>query len=168
MIRRLPREESGYSLVEVLASIVLLTLAILPMVGMFDMSLNGAVRGSNYDKARALAQKQLEQAQSLSYGTVRTDFPNAPCTFDDNSGLCAAEDLEVPVAEDPDGEYDSFRYTIRKQYVEPDDTGGFIDSEDGSDTGMMQITVDVGWDGDFDWDDDGYDPGYAATTIKVR
>jgi Tfp pilus assembly protein PilV len=163
LIRRLQREESGYSLVEVLASIILLTLAILPMVGMFDMGLNGAIRGSNYDKARALAQKQLEQAQSLSYATVRTEFPNAPCTFDDNSGLCAAEDLE-----DPDGEFDRFRYTVRKQYVEPNDTGGFDNSEDGSDTGMMQITVDVGWDGDFDWDDDGYDPGYTATTIKVR
>ena len=30
---------------------------------------------------------------------------------------------------------------------------------------MMQITVDVGWSGDLDWP---YDPGYAATTIKVR
>ena len=165
MIRRLPREESGYSLVEVLASIVILTLAILPMVGMFDMGLNGAIRGSNYDKARALAQKQLEQAQSLSYGTVRTAFPNAPCAFD-GAGLCAAEDLEVPVAEDPDGEFDRFRYTIRKQYVEPsDDDSEFVPSDDGSDTGMMQITVDVGWSGDLDWP---YDPGYAATTIKVR
>ena len=161
MIRKLLREESGYSLVEVLASIIILTVVIIPMVGMFDVSLNAATEGSNYDKARALAKKQLEQAQSLSYGTVRTAFPNAPCTFS-ASGLCAAEDLEVPVAEDPDGEFDRFRYTIRKQYVEPDGNA-FVNADD--DTGMMQVTVDVGWDGDFDWP---YDPGYTATTIKVR
>ena len=116
------REESGYSLVEVMASIIILAIAILPMVAMFDTGLNGATRGSNYDKARALAKKQLEQAQSLSYGTVRTSFPNAPCAFDDD-GLCEVENLEVPVAEDPDGEFDHFRYAIRKQYVEPNDNG---------------------------------------------
>ena len=33
------RGESGYSLVEVMASIIILSLAILPMVGMFDMGL---------------------------------------------------------------------------------------------------------------------------------
>lgn len=154
------REESGYSLVEVMASLMILAIAILPMFAMFDTGLHAATRGSNYDIARALANKQLEQAQSLSYGTVRTAFPNAPCAFD-NNGLCAAEDLEVPVAEDPNGEFDRFRYTIRKQYVDPDN--GFASVED--DSAMMQITVDVGWTRDVDWP---YDPGYTATTLKVR
>ncbi len=159
MIRRLPREESGYSLIEVVASITLLALAILPMVGMFDMGLNGAIRGSNYDKARALAQKQLEQAQSLSYGTVRTAFPNAPCAFD-GSGRCEVGNREVPAAEDPGGEFDRFRYAIRKQYVEPNGNG-FVNAED--DTGMMQITVVVGWGGAaFNA------TTYTATTLKVR
>ena len=153
------REESGYSLVEVLASIIILAIAILPLVGMFDMGLNSATRGSNYDIARSLAKKQLEQARSLSYGTVRTSFPNAPCTFD-NGGLCEVESLEVPVAEDPEGEFDHFRYAIRKQYVEPSGDG-FVPADD--DTGMMQITVDVGWGGeDFD------EATYTATTLKVR
>ncbi len=152
------REETGYSLVEVMVSIVLLAIAILPMMAMFDTGLHSANMGSNYDKARALANKQLEQAQSLSYGTVRTAFPNAPCTFD-NNGLCEVENLEVPAAEDPNGEFDRFRYVIRKQYVEPDN--GFVNAED--DTGMMQITVEVGWGGDaFD------DVTYTATTLKVR
>ncbi len=56
------RGESGYSLMEVMVSIMLLTIAIIPMVAMFDMGLNAATRGSNHDKARALAKKQLEQA----------------------------------------------------------------------------------------------------------
>jgi Tfp pilus assembly protein PilV len=153
------KDESGYSLVEVMASIMILTIAIIPMVGMFDMGLNAATRGSNYDKARALAKKQLEQAQSLSYGTVRTNFPNAPCTFT-NSGLCEAENLEIPTVEDPDGELDNFRYAIRKQYVTPSGST-FVNAND--DTGMMQIAVEVGWGGDsFD------DITYRATDIKSR
>jgi Tfp pilus assembly protein PilV len=149
-------EESGYSLVEVMASIMILTIAILPMVGMFDTGLNLANKGSNYDMARALAKKQLEQAQSLSYGEVRTAFPNAPCTFD-GSGLCEVEDLQ-----DPDPEFANFRYAIRKQYVEPSGNT-FIAADD--DTGMMQITVEVIWGGD-DFDDN--IRKYTATDLKVR
>ena len=152
-------EESGYSLVEVMASIMILAIAILPMFAMFDTGLHSANRGSNYDRARALANKQLEQAQSLSYGTVRTSFPNAPCAFD-NNGRCEVGNLEVPAAEDPGGEFDNFRYAIRKQYVEPNGNG-FVNADD--DTGMMQITVAVGWGGAaFN------DVTYTATTLKVR
>jgi len=147
-------EESGYSLVEVMASIMILAIAILPMFAMFDTGLHSANRGSNYDKARALANKQLEQASSLSYGTVRTNFPNAPCTFD-NNGLCAVGNLQ-----DPDGEFDNFRYAIRKQYVEPSGDG-FVNADD--DTGMMQIRVVVGWGGAaFNA------TTYTSTTLKVR
>jgi len=157
LIRRLPREESGYSLVEVLASIIILTLAILPMVGMFDMGLTSATRGSNYDKARALANKQLEQAQGLSYNTVRLNFPNAPCAFilppALNAGLCEATNLQ-----DPDSEFNNFRYTIRKQYV---NGSTFANAPD--DTGMMKITVVVGWGGN-----NFNETTYTATDIKTR
>jgi prepilin-type N-terminal cleavage/methylation domain-containing protein len=153
------REESGYSLVEVMVSIVILAIAILPMFTMFDTGLKSANRGSNYDKARALANKQLEQAQSLSYGTVRTAFPNAPCACD-NNGRCEVGNREVPAAEDPGGEFDRFRYAIQKQYVEPNGNG-FVNADD--DTGMMQITVVVSWGGAaFN------DVTYTATTLKVR
>jgi prepilin-type N-terminal cleavage/methylation domain-containing protein len=149
-------EEPGYSLVEVMVSVVILTIAILPMMAMFDTGLHSANMGSNYDKARALANKQLELTQSLSYGTVRTDFPNAPCTFD-GSGLCEAENLQ-----DPDGEFANFRYAIRKQYVAPsEDEDEFVNAED--DSAMMQITVEVGWGGDnFD------DRTYTTTALKSR
>jgi prepilin-type N-terminal cleavage/methylation domain-containing protein len=152
LIRRLLNDERGYSLVEVMASIIILAIAILPMVGMFDMGLTSATRGSNYDKARALANKQLEQSQSLSYNAVRTNFPNAPCTFD-GSGLCEATDLQ-----DPDSEFDHLRYTIRKQYV-----NGSTIADASDDTGMMKITVVIGWGGNnFD------DTTYTATDIKTR
>ena len=122
------------------------------MFGMFDMGLESATTGSNYDKARALANKQLEQAQSLSYDTVRTNFPNAPCTFS-VSGLCEATNRQ-----DPDSEFDHLRYTIRKQYV---NGSTFANAND--DTSMMKITVVVGWGGNsFD------DTTYTATDIKTR
>lgn len=52
MFRKRLREESGYSLVEVMVSIIILAIAILPMASMFDMGLNSATAGSKYDKAR--------------------------------------------------------------------------------------------------------------------
>lgn len=167
MISRL-KSEGGYTLVEVMVAIMILLIAIIPMVSMFDTGLNAATRASNYDKARALAKKQLETSQSLPYASVRTSFPNAPCTFDTN-GLCAVGNLEVPDAEDPptaeapDGEFGHLRYAIEKQFVKPNpaDDSEFVNAAD--DTGMMKITVEVGWGGaDFD------DVTYTATDIKVR
>src|SRR5919107_4734780 len=83
-VKRL-REEFGYSLVEVMVSIIILAVAIIPMVGMFDMGLNLAIKGSNYDKARALANLKLEQAKSLPFDTsdvtvqdLKDNFPEPP------------------------------------------------------------------------------------------
>src|SRR5204863_2984077 len=58
------RGEAGYSLVEVMASIVILAIAIIPMVGMLDMGLKTATSGSNYDRARALANTNLEKIKA--------------------------------------------------------------------------------------------------------
>ena len=58
-----------------MVSIIILAIAILPMVGMFDMGLNSATTGSNYDKARALANLKLEEAKSLPFETVKDNFP---------------------------------------------------------------------------------------------
>ena len=53
-----------------------------------------------------------------------------------------------------------FRYAVRKQYVAPSGST-FVNADD--DTGMMQITVEVGWGGDsFD------DNEFTATDIKAR
>lgn len=137
-----------------MASIIILSIAIIPMVGMFDMGLNAATRGSNYDKARSLAKKQMEIAQSLSYAGVKNNFPNAPCTFD-GSGLCEATNLT-----DPDAEFSNFRYTIRKQYVELSGTN-FVNNN--NDEGYMQITVIVGWGGaSFN------DTTYTTTSVKAK
>src|SRR3712207_5496136 len=133
---------------------MILTIAIIPMVSMFDMGLRTATSGSNYDKARALAEKHLENAQSLPYGTVKTNFPSgAPCAFG-ASGSCEVSDLQDPAVP-------SFRYTIRKQYVQLNAGGSFVSTSE--DKGMMRLTVVVGWGGA------GFnDSSYTATGIKAR
>ncbi|CAN5888271.1 hypothetical protein BH23ACT11_BH23ACT11_16040 [soil metagenome] len=68
MIRRL-NSESGYSLVEVMVAIMLLGLAIIPMVSMFDAGLRAAVLGSNYDQARVTAGEELAEIQALPFDT---------------------------------------------------------------------------------------------------
>jgi Tfp pilus assembly protein PilV len=54
-------------MVEVMAAIMILTLAILPMVGMFAAALRAAVLGGKYDKARTLADEKLEEIRVLPY-----------------------------------------------------------------------------------------------------
>jgi prepilin-type N-terminal cleavage/methylation domain-containing protein len=70
--------ESGYSLVEVLAAIVILTVAIIPMVAMFDAAFRAMSTSGDYDVARACAGQKLEQARSLPYETL-SGLPDGTC-----------------------------------------------------------------------------------------
>jgi prepilin-type N-terminal cleavage/methylation domain-containing protein len=159
LIRRRLNEESGYSMIEVMVSIMILAIAIIPMVGMFDMGLNHARTGSNYDKARTLANTKLEQAKMLDYETVRTTFPSqatsgnvAPSGSNNSitsspvtSGSGPGRDPRVP---------QGLSYVVTKQYLQQppnDDLDGediFRPSPDGAtDTGLLKITVRVSWSG---------------------
>ncbi len=73
MIRSI-KDEGGYSLVEVMVAIMILAIAIIPMVGMFDTGLKTATAGSNYDKARALANANLEKVMSLPHSTATATY----------------------------------------------------------------------------------------------
>ena len=66
------KNEAGYSLVEVMAAIIILALAILPMVGMFDAGLRSATQGSSYDQAREFANEKLEEVRALPYNKTST------------------------------------------------------------------------------------------------
>lgn len=139
--------EAGYSLVEVMASIVILSIAIIPMVAMFDAGLDAATSGGNYDKARAFANERLERARVLPYETVRDSFPVAPST-PGAGGAYASSELAVPEsARLPAGA----TYTVTKQYVmvPPDPSGASSVSlaDSGADTGMIQVTIAVEWSG---------------------
>jgi prepilin-type N-terminal cleavage/methylation domain-containing protein len=142
------KSESGYSLVEVMASIMILAIAIIPMVSMFDAGLRTATMGGNYDKARAFANQQMEQAKSLSYDAARDSFPAASTTPNPSSSSM----LTVPSAVGlPSGS----TYTVVKRYV---DASGSSFSTAGSDQGLMRITITVNWSGN----------SYTTVGLKAR
>ena len=62
-----------------MVAIMLLTIAILPMVGMFDAAIQAANASGDYDEARTCALQKLEQAKSLPYGTVKNGLPDGVC-----------------------------------------------------------------------------------------
>lgn len=113
LVRRL-QEESGYSLVEVMASIIILALAILPMAGMFDMGLRTATTGSNYDKGRTLANLKLEEAKSLPFDTVKDNFPVNGTTY---SGSGYYQSAWLPESGPAGVDFTNFDYRIEKQYM---------------------------------------------------
>ncbi len=133
---------------EVMVSIMILTIAIIPMVGMFDAGLRASVVGSNYDKARALAKKQTETVHTLSYDTVKNTYPGPSCTpASFSGGLSYTTGCTVPATEDPKDIFSAFTYDVRKQYVTPSAGGAGVQSLPNSttDSGMMRITIEVKW-----------------------
>jgi Tfp pilus assembly protein PilV len=121
--------ESGYSMVEVIAAIVILALAILPMVGMFDAALRAAVLGGNYDKARALANERLEEVRALPYW--------------EPGGAANSVVEKYPPASPATGTDGIFTYTVRTEFVDAD----FSDPSASSPTSQMRVEVEVGWQG---------------------
>ena len=145
-----------------MVSIIILAIAILPMVGMFDMGVRSATSSGKYDKARTLANLKMEEAKSLPYATVKNDFPvpgsSAPDTttgyydsgFISESGPASADFPNPP-----------FQYRVEKQYMVkkfPQTPGSspwnFDTCENdtpsstcNSGTNPISITVTVQWDG---------------------
>jgi prepilin-type N-terminal cleavage/methylation domain-containing protein len=144
LIRRLLNDAAGYSLVEVMVSIMILAIAIIPMVGMLDMGLEMATRSGNYDTARAFANTKLEQAKSISYTQVRNNFPRTgdttPSSFSPAT-IDASTEPGVPAG---------FSYSVRKRYLTPPapnetNTDVTLASAGASDTGIIELTVTVRW-----------------------
>lgn len=125
-----------------MVSILLLSIAIIPMVGMFDTGLKTATTGSNYDKARAFANERLERTKVLSYTQVRDSFPVNPSTPSGTTGVYTSPNPEPipPNAKLPNG-----TYTVRKEYVSVNASGNLVNSGTGSDTRLIRVTVKVNW-----------------------
>jgi prepilin-type N-terminal cleavage/methylation domain-containing protein len=161
LIRSLLRSESGYSLVEVMVSIMILAIAIIPMVGMFDMGLKSATTSGNYDKARALANQQLEKAKSLTYNNVRDSFPSGACV-PNPAATCSG--LSATGAGLPSGS----TYDVSKQFKCLSGSAASCTSLSGStsylansstDQGIIQVTVTVHW---------GSGNSYSTTGVIAR
>jgi hypothetical protein len=116
-------------MVEVMAAIMILALAILPMVGMFDTALRAAVLGGNYDKARALANEKLEEALALPY---REPGGGADSVIE-----------RYPPASPSTGTEGIFTYTVRTRFLDAD----FSTPSNSSPTSQMRVEVEVHWQG---------------------
>lgn len=138
MIRKLLKEESGYSLVEVVVSIFILAAAIIPMVGMFDMGLKSATTGGNYDEARALANASLEKVRALPYADAQTAY--TPVNATPTPGTSVACDQGV---------YDC---SVTTTYVNDALVASPVPPT------KMQVVVTVTWDG----------KSYTTTGLKAR
>ncbi len=119
----------GYSLVEVLVAIAILSLAILPMVGMFDAALRAATLGGNYDKARALANEKLEEIRALPYS--------------DPGGAADSVTEKYPPATPTSGKRGIFTYTVQTKFVD----ASFSTPTDSPPTSQMRVEVEVEWQG---------------------
>ena len=100
-----------------MVAIVVLTIAIVPMAGMFEAALEAANASGDYDEARACAVQKLEQAKSLPYETVAGGLPGGVC--------------------EPSG----FGYRMATRSIGMD-----LDSGSG-DEGLTMVTVTVEWGG---------------------
>ena len=134
MLAKHLKEETGYSLVEVIVAIIILAIAIIPMVGMFDMGLRASAAGSNYDKARMLATERLEKVKALPYykpdpaanSAVEIYHPGTPVSG--TSGI--------------------FSYTVTTTYWRETEGAITADASDNSVVKpMMQVVVRVTWSG---------------------
>lgn len=143
MINRFKCEESGYSLVEVLAAIVILAVAIIPMVGMFDAGLRAASTGGNFDKARAQANQELESIRALPYynkdatnNSAREFYPpaNGDSPPAGNTTPCRTTPLPAGIAS----------CDVRTDFVK---VGPSSVETDGSARSMMRVQVTVRWSG---------------------
>ncbi len=146
MIRRAIDDESGYSLVEVVAAIMILSIAIIPMVGMFDAGLRASVVGSNYDKGRALASEELAEIQALPFS--RSSTPAADSVVEiyppSNGPAPPAGVTRSPVPCTPSVPT-GFDCRVETKYVLQD--GSNIAVPPGIvATSMIQVTVTVRWD----------------------
>lgn len=125
------REESGYSLVEVMVAIMILAIAIIPMVGMFDAGLRAAVLGGNYDTARAFANEKLEETKALSFSDVLVRYPEGsatPCNPAAPSGS--------PIT----------ACSVTTQYMRLG-SGSALEEVNTHETSMLRVTVQVQWNG---------------------
>jgi len=152
------REEAGYTLVEVMASIILLSFAILPMAGMFDMGIESATAGSNYDKARTLANLKLEEAKNLPFDSTNNAVQDLNDNFPELAGTTTAYDGSghyqsawKTVTGPASADFANFKYRIEKQYMaQPpqapvSSSQNFVPSATTPPPKLIRVTVTVQW-----------------------
>jgi hypothetical protein len=121
-------DETGSSLVEVSVAMVVLTLAVVPLVGMLEAGLRAATSSGEYDAARALANEKLEEVRALPY--------SRPSGAADS----AVERYAPPGP--PNATEGDLNLSVRTAFVDGDLSG----PADSPPTGQMRVEVLVTWD----------------------
>ena len=143
--------ESGYSLVEVMVSVILLTIAILPMVSMFDMGLQTTTKGSNYDKSRSLANLKLEEAKSLPFDSTDATIRDVVDNFPEAAGTTttytsgAYESAWKTVTGPASADFTNFQYKVKKEFMEQPTEASVEWVPSSTPTDLIRITVTVQW-----------------------
>src|SRR5215212_3008406 len=135
-----------------MASIILLSFAILPMAGVFDMGIEGATAGSNYDKARTLANLKLEEAKSLPFDSTNNAVQDLNDNFPELAGTTTAYDGSgryqsawKSVTGPASANFANFQYRIEKQYMEVPTASSVQFNTSSAATKLIRVTVTVQW-----------------------
>ena len=138
MVERI-RDESGYSLVEVMVAIMILAIAIIPMVGMFDAGLRAAVLGGNYDKGRAIAHEELEEIRALPFRIDGAPVDSVVEFYPPVNGPTAGGPVTCTAPVDA-----ALTCQIETTYVS---VGSSAITADSAARTMLEVKVTVTWDG---------------------
>lgn len=68
----------GFTLVEVLIVIVLLSLCLIPLMGLFPIQVTHSRSSENFTKDMSLGQKKMEEVKSLLYANFDSFLPGPP------------------------------------------------------------------------------------------
>jgi Tfp pilus assembly protein PilV len=91
-----PRDESGFGLIELLISIVVLQIALLALVGAFGAGSVALGRAAKINTAAVLADQQMELYRSMPYDAIGLDTASAPTT-----GTYIADTTVCPPSQNP-------------------------------------------------------------------
>ena len=91
-----PSDESGFGLIELLISIVVLQIALLALVGAFGAGAVALGRAAKINTAAVLADQQMELYRSMPYDAIGLDTAAAPTT-----GTYIADTSVCPASQNP-------------------------------------------------------------------
>lgn len=75
----------GFSLIEVMIALVILSVGLLGLAGMQGTAINGNLHGNTITQATALAQATIEQIRNTAYDNIdTTTFPDAESRVDES------------------------------------------------------------------------------------
>jgi prepilin-type N-terminal cleavage/methylation domain-containing protein len=76
LLKRLVKKQRGYSLVEVLVAMVIISITFAGLLGTMSQVTRGALKTSQIDTARTLAQSQMEYVKRQMYSTTYAPNPS--------------------------------------------------------------------------------------------